>query len=198
MYDYLAGTLVEKTPSHVVIDVGGVGFFLHTPGRLADELPPTGEAAKLWVHPHHVEGEFGRLYAFERPFDRRVFRLLIGISKVGPTAALALLTAFRSEEIASAIVRGDGALLTRAKGIGRKTADRLVLELREAFEKLASNAGLPNTPPTPAGRMAQDLLHVLIGLGYGRKEAETLVDDVVPKHPDADLETLIRYAIQPS
>jgi Holliday junction DNA helicase RuvA len=195
VFEYFEGRLAEKTPSHVVIDVGGVGYFVHTCERIARALPQTGERAKLWVHPHHVEGEVPRLYGFAETFERRVFRLLIGISKVGPTAAMGLLASFRAEEIVTAVVRGEGALLTRAKGVGKKTADRLVLELRESFQKIAHEAGVGSklAPGTP---LSEDLLHVLLGLGFQRKDAEVVVAELVSANPGADLETLLRLAMQ--
>lgn len=195
MLEYLHGQIAEKTPSHVVIDVGGVGYFVHTCERIARALPKAGERAKLWLHPHHVEGEVPRLYGFAETFERRVFRLLIGISKVGPAAAMGLLATFRAEEIVSAVVRGESAVLTRAKGIGRKTADRLVLELRESFEKIAHEAGV-GSKLAPGTKLADDLLHVLLSLGFVRKDAEEVVAELMAAHPDADLETLLRLAMQ--
>lgn len=195
MFEYLAGKLVEKAPSHVVIDVGGVGYFVHCCERIARSWKALDSPIKAYIHAHHVEGEVPRLYGFAESFERRIFRLLIGISKVGPMAAMGLLATFRAEEIVSIVVRGDGAQLTRAKGIGKKTADRLVLELRESFQKLAQEAGVASklVPGTP---IADDLLHVLIGLGFQRKDSEAIVAELVPAHPDADLETLLRLAMQ--
>jgi Holliday junction DNA helicase RuvA len=164
MIGHLKGTLVAKHPPQVVVDVGGVGYEVDVPMSTFYNLPATGESVTL--HTHLVVREDAHtLYGFGTVDERAAFRQLIRISGVGARTALAVLSGLSVAELAQAVATQEPSRLTRVPGIGKKTAERLLLELKG---KLAD--ALPGTGERAAGA-ATDILNALVALGYSEKEA---------------------------
>lgn len=165
MIGRITGILLEKTPPVVCIDVGGVGYEIDVPMSTLYNLPETG--AKVTLHTHlAVREDAHTLYGFATAGERSAFRLLIKVTGIGARTALAVLSGLTVEELASAITQQETGRLTRVPGIGKKTAERLLLELRG---KLGADLG--GSPGTySAGR--DDILNALLSLGYSNNESQ--------------------------
>ncbi len=165
MIGRLSGRLIAKQPPQVLLDVGGIAYEVDVPMSTFYELPAVGESAVL--HTHLVVREDAHiLFGFGTEDERGAFRLLIKISGIGARTALSLLSGMSVAELAQAVALQEASRLTRIPGIGKKTAERLLLELKG---KLAE--ALPGAGPAAAAGSSADVLHALIGLGYSEKEA---------------------------
>ena len=198
MFDYLRGTLDTRTPPEVVIDAGGVGYLLQVSGRSARDLPAESEDVRLYVHMHYVENDAPRLYGFTTRLERSVFRHLIRVSGVGPKLALTILSGMDSDSFARAVQNGDVKSLVALPGVGRKTAERLLVEMRDRLaswldELSGVSAASPAAPAAPD--KLRDAEEALIALGYKPAEAARLVAAVDREDID-DSEELIRLALR--
>ena len=164
MIGRITGTLLEKNPPLILVDVGGVGYEIDVPMSTFYNLPATGE--KVSLHTHLIVREDGHfLYGFASEGERAAFRQLLKISGIGARTALAVLSGMSVAELAQAVTLQEAGRLTKVPGIGKKTAERLLLELKG---KLGADIGMP----TGAGNEAQsDILQALVALGYNDKEA---------------------------
>lgn len=169
MIGRLHGKLIEKTPPQVLVDVGGVGYEVDVPMSTFCNLPAEGSEITLLTH-FIVREDAQLLYGFATAAERQTFRALIRISGVGPRIALAVLSGMSTQDLADAVEQGNATLLTRVPGIGKKTADRLVLELKG---KLAGNAFAPAGGAASAAQA--DILSALMALGYSEREAQASV-----------------------
>lgn len=169
MIGRLHGKLIEKTPPQVLVDVGGVGYEVDVPMSTFCNLPAEGSEITLLTH-FIVREDAQLLYGFTTAAERQTFRALIRISGVGPRIALAVLSGMSTQDLADAVEQGNATLLTRVPGIGKKTADRLVLELKG---KLAGNAFAPADGAASAAQA--DILSALMALGYSEREAQASV-----------------------
>lgn len=169
MIGRLHGKLIEKTPPQVLVDVGGVGYEVDVPMSTFCNLPAEGSEITLLTH-FIVREDAQLLYGFATAAERQTFRALIRISGVGPRIALAVLSGMSTQDLADAVEQGNATLLTRVPGIGKKTADRLVLELKG---KLAGNAFAPAGGAAFAAQA--DILSALMALGYSEREAQASV-----------------------
>jgi Holliday junction DNA helicase RuvA len=192
MIGRLSGTLVAKQPPHLVVDVHGVGYELEAPMSTIYELPAVGQPVTLYVH-QHVREDAVNLYGFHREAERALFRTLLKVTGVGAKTALAILSGASSEEFARLVRNGEIAALTRIPGIGRKTAERIVVELRDRVDGIATAVagGASPAPPTdPAGEARV----ALEALGYKPGEAERLVAKAAADGDTA--EAIIRKALK--
>ena len=168
MYDYISGRLVSKRPDRAVIDAGGVGWLIHVPLTTYERLPrKEGAEARLLVV-HHVREDRQALFGFATEEEREFFLLLGGVSGVGPALSLALVSALPFEEFRAAVVNGDAAALTRVKGVGKKLAARLLLELADDLKARGPVAGKSGAPTGTAA----DAASALVALGFDRREAD--------------------------
>lgn len=178
MIGRISGTLLEKSPPVVCIDVGGVGYEIDVPMTTLYDLPDTGARVTLYTH-LAVRDDAHTLYGFLTAAERTTFRTLIKVSGVGARTALALLSGMRVDELASAVANQETARLLRVPGIGKKTAERLLLELRD---KLDAPAGAAAQPGTASAGGHGDILDALTALGYSAKESQNalkaLPDDI--------------------
>jgi Holliday junction DNA helicase RuvA len=186
----LAGTVLEKHPMRVVVDVSGVGYDVHVPLSSFGAIGEHGSSIVLRVHTH-VREDALMLYGFASQVELTIFERLISVSGIGPRLALAVLSGLPPSELAAAISRGDVGQLTRIPGIGKKTAERIVLELKD---KLA--AAVPGEPSAAPTGPREDLLSALVNLGYHRPTAEKAVDDVLKAQPDQGFEAALRGALK--
>ncbi|MEO8627373.1 MAG: Holliday junction branch migration protein RuvA [Betaproteobacteria bacterium] len=174
MIGRLSGIILEKRPPLVLVDVQGVAYEVDVPMSTFYQLPATG--AKVMLHTHLLVREDAHLlYGFGSETERQAFRQLLKITGVGARTALSVLSGMTVEELHHAVARDDSARLTKIPGIGRKTAERLVLELRDKLDAVA--AGAP-AGSLPVGR--GDALNALIALGYNEKEAKTALTRLDP------------------
>ena len=167
MIGRLTGTLLEKRPPAVLVDVAGVGYEVEAPMSTVWELPAAGARVTLLTH-LVVREDAHLLYGFLTEAERGAFRELIRISGVGPRIALAVLSGLSVDELARAVASQESARLTRVPGIGKKTAERLILELKG---RLVDAGAAPGAAPTQ-GDARPDVVHALLALGYSEREAE--------------------------
>lgn len=188
MIGRIAGTLLEKNPPEVLVDVGGVGYEILVPMSTFYDLPEVGRPVVLLTH-FVVREDAQLLYGFLTNAERATFRLLIKISGIGPRTALSLLSGMSVQALAQAVSIQDCAMLTRVPGIGKKTAERLVLELKGKLgADLTGAAGAPTE-----GSAKADIVAALIGLGYSEREAVACAKKLPA---DVDVSTGIRMALQ--
>ena len=185
----LRGTLLEKTPSRIVIDVGGVGYDVLVPLSTFYGLGEPGAAVTLRVHTH-VREDVIALFGFASSLEQDLFERLIAINGIGPKLALAVLSGIDPEELIRAIRTQDVARLTRIPGVGKKTAERIGLELKDRLPQAGAAADAP--AGGAEGDLRADLLSALTNLGYKGAVAEKAVDAAVRKAPAAPFEDLLR------
>jgi Holliday junction DNA helicase RuvA len=197
MISFLRGTVVEVLPMRLIIEVGGVGYDLHIPLSTYDKLPAPGATTKILTH-LQVREDAHVLYGFATPEERDLFLLLVNnVSGIGPKLALAVLNGATPVQFRGLVVAGDLAALSRIKGVGKKTAERIVVELRDkvgvsaAWEAASAANALP-----PEEQHVNDAVLALISLGYKQAEAHKTVRAVRDKQPKATVEDLIKEALK--
>ncbi len=165
MIAYLKGKVIAKPNNYLILETGGVGYQVFAGENFLAEIK-TGSEQELYIH-HRVREEASDLYGFKELEDLNLFELLLSVSGVGPKSALAVLSLANSDDIKEAIVRGDASLLTKVSGIGKKTAERLVLELKNKVMRVATGTTLVGGGSNSLG----DELDALMSLGYAMNEA---------------------------
>lgn len=195
MFEFLEGEVARHTPTSLVLDVGGVGYALFVP--VGSSFPSKGRV-RAWTH-FVVREDAQTLYGFDSVSQRDLFRLLLDVRGVGPAVALALLSGMEPEALVHAVLSGDAAALTRVKGVGKKTAEQMLLDLRDKITRFGGGE-LP-LPPTEDGvpaldSLLSDAISALCSIGYKEKEAERLIRKVAADEQDLDLEQLIRAALR--
>lgn len=192
MYEYLRGTIASKSPMSVVLDVAGIGFFVEVPLSTSETLPSSGET-KLWTS-HYVREDAEKLFGFATTRERELFTLLQKVSGVGPGVALAMLSRASVPDLARAIENGDVALLKSLKGVGPKTAQRVITELRDRIGHLAAETSA--TGSAAKGSLIDDAVQALEVLGCPTKAADKAVRAVLAEETPDALEELVRKALK--
>jgi holliday junction DNA helicase RuvA len=196
MIDYVSGKLASKKPTEAVVDVNGLGYRLLIPTSTFERLPDVGQTVRLVCY-QHVREDALLLFGFFRVEERSTFNLLLSVSGVGPKLALAALSALRPTEIRDRIVSGDAAMLTRIPGVGRKTAERLVVDLRDRFESMVFDGDGAIPGSAPGSSAETDAMAALEALGLSRSAADRSLRTIRRKHPDVTTaEELIRLALR--
>jgi Holliday junction DNA helicase RuvA len=174
MIAHLCGVLLEKHPNQAVVETGGVGYDVTIPVSTFTHLPDQGAQVRLKIHTHVREDALA-LYGFLTQDEKALFEKLIGVSGIGPTLAVKILSGLAAPDLINYIRRGEVDRLVRIPGIGKKTAERMVLELRDKLPAV-SGAGPDSTPAADAlSPVDQDVLSALLNLGCGRPQAEAAV-----------------------
>ena len=192
MIGLLRGRLLEKRPNQVILDVGGVGYLVAVPLSTFAALGELHAEVTLLVHTHVREDTLA-LYGFLSAREKHLFELLLGASGVGPTLALKILSGMNVDELVPAIRTGDLARLTKIPGVGRKTAERMVVELKDKLEAVAAEAEKPAVA-SPAG-VEVDVRSALINLGYDERTAEAAVKEAKSQAGAASFEKLLRASL---
>jgi holliday junction DNA helicase RuvA len=192
---YLRGRIFEKHPNRLVLDVAGVGYAVFVPLSTFYGLGEPGSEVALRIHTH-VREDALTLYGFATILEQDLFERLISVSGIGPKVALAVLSGIEPPELVQAIERGDVARLTAIPGVGKKTSERIVLELKEKLPRV-------HVPPigpaevAPDGRLLRDdLLSALVNLGYHRPLAERAIETAVKIVPEAGFERTLKQALR--
>jgi len=191
---HLRGLLLSKSPNAVVVDCNGVGYELAISVSTFTELGAEGSAVKLHVHTHVREDALA-LFGFAELTEKRLFEKLLTISGIGPKLAITVLSGISAERLVGAIRSGDHATLTKIPGIGKKTAERVVLELKDKLDDMVGS--VPETGAKPSlGAVADDVLSALVNLGYPRPVAQKAVETAAKDTSVAsDFEQLFRAAM---
>jgi holliday junction DNA helicase RuvA len=196
MITFLEGIVEDKQPTHLVLNVGGVGYEVIISLNTYDRLPVAGDKTRVLIH-DHIREDAHVLFGFMTEDERRVFSLLLSVSGIGPKTALSVLSGMSVREVKVAIKDGDVKRLSSISGIGKKTAERMVVELRDKFtsgEILLASSG---QSLTDSDVRLRDAVLALVSLGYKRADAQDLVlkASAQPSMNGADVETLVRKAL---
>jgi len=203
MIAHLSGTLLAKHATSVIVDVGGVGYEVTIPVSTFYDLGDINTPVRLRVYTH-VREEALQLYGFRTERERELFTLLISVSGIGPKSGVAMLSGMSADEIVSAIRTNNLARLTSIPGVGRKTAERLVIELRDKMAQLSA-PGLDEQTPAGAASAAaaaaeeaprEDTLSALLNLGYQKAAAEKALQRAVDEGGDLSVELLLRRSLR--
>lgn len=193
MIGQLRGRLADKRPNQVLLDVGGVGYLVQVPLSTFAALGELHTEVTLLIYTHVREDALA-LYGFVSAREKHLFELLISASGVGPSLALKILSGMSAEELVPAIRGGDLVRLTKIPGVGRKTAERIVVELKDRLEAVALEAAKPMIV-SPAG-VEGDVVSALVNLGYDARAAESAVAEAKREAGAANFEKLLRAALQ--
>jgi holliday junction DNA helicase RuvA len=191
MIGSLRGKLVDKRPNQILLDVGGVGYQVQIPLSTFAALGALHDETALLIHTHVREDQFN-LFGFSTAREKQCFELLISASGVGPSLALKILSGMSLEELVPAIRKGDLAQLVRIPGVGRKTAERMVVELRD---KLAAVDVREAGKPATRSQLESDVASALVNLGYDERSVERAIEKA-RSSGDAEFETLLRASLQ--
>lgn len=191
MITHIQGRLVEKTPTDVVIDCNGMGYFINISLHTFSELP-SSENVKLFTH-LQVREDAHILYGFTSVAEREIFRLLISVSGVGASTARSMLSSLAPDQVVDAIAQNDLVTIQSVKGIGTKTAQRVVLDLKDKIIKVYGLSGI-STGTNNTNK--NEALSALETLGFVRKRSEKVVDTIIKENPDASVEMIIKQALK--
>jgi Holliday junction DNA helicase RuvA len=194
MIAFLRGHVLEKHPNRVVVDVAGVGYDVAVPLSTFYATGDAGTEVALRVHTHVREDQIA-LFGFATPLELAVFERLIAVSGIGPKLALAVLSGIEPREFAGAVQRGDHVRLTRIPGVGRKTAERIVVELRDRLPKAVEGADAAPAA-SPADVMHDDLVSALTNLGYHRQAIDPALSKVMTDDSAAKFADVLRAALK--
>ena len=194
MIGQLRGRLADKRPNQLLVDIGGEGYLVAVPLSTYAALGDLHTEVTLLIHTH-VREDALTLYGFLSSREKHFFEMLLGASGVGPSLALKILSGMSVEELVPAIRTGDVARLTRIPGVGRKTAERMVVELKDKLETVVVISGEKSAPVSPAGTEA-DVISALVNLGYDQRAAESAVAEAKRSAGTGDFEKLLRAALQ--
>ena len=198
MIAHIRGVLAEKDPTRVVVEACGVGYEMLVPLSTFDRLPRAGEEVKLLAY-HSVREDDEILFGFATRAERELFAMLTAVSGVGPKTALAILSGGSTGEISLAIASGNAKLISSVKGVGKKTAEKICIELRDkvnAIEALASTQRGGANGKDEAAPVLRDAILALSALGFSEEIANKMVAEVVSSRPDVrDVETVVRLAL---
>jgi Holliday junction DNA helicase RuvA len=192
MIYHLKGQLIEKNPTHVVIDCNGVGYIVHISLHTFSLLNNNSEAIHLYTH-LQVKEDSHTLYGFKEKSERELFRLLISVSGVGSSTARTMLSSLEPKQIMEAIASGDAATVQKIKGIGTKTAQRVILDLKDKILKVF---GVDEIFISQNNTNREEALSALETLGFLRKPAEKVVDRIMKETTDPTVETIIKLALK--
>ena len=195
MIVFLHGTLVEKTPAKAVVECGGVGYEALIPLSTYERLPATGGEVTLLTH-HEVREDAQLLYGFASDAERDLFALLVSVSGVGPKIALAVISGFSVGDVQLCIANGDAKRLATVKGVGKKTAERIVVELRDKVNPIEALANGKAAGEAEA-QILRDAMLALSALGFADDAARKMVQSVLSAHPEAnDTESIVKLALK--
>lgn len=191
MITHLSGRLIEKNPTYVVIDCNGVGYLIHISLHTFGQLGTT-EALKLYTH-LQVKEDSHTLFGFMDTMEREIFRLLLSVSGIGASTARTMLSSLDPNQIKHAIASNDVATIQSIKGIGAKTAQRVILDLKDKILKVYD---ITTESAVQSNTNKEEALSALETLGFARKQAEKVCTSIVKEHPDANVEHIIKQALK--
>ena len=197
MIAFLRGKLLEKHPNQVIVETGGVGYDVLIPVSTFSALPDTGAEVKLRVHTHVREDTLA-LFGFLTPEEKMIFEKLISVSGIGPSLAIKVLSGMATPDLTAAIRNGQVEQLVRIPGVGKKTAERIVLELKDKLDGIgpASAAGPAEKPAAALSLIEQDVLSALLNLGCNRASADAAVRKAKASGAPAEFEPLFRKSLE--
>ena len=199
MYAYIKGILAEITEDAIIVENQGIGYEIAVPGQVFDYLPSVGEEVKIYTY-HYVREDAILLYGFLTKEDVRIFKMLIGVSGIGPKGALAILSVLSTDDLRFAILGDDAKAIAKAPGVGAKTAQRVIIELKDKLsledaleQKLANQA--QKAELNPAIGVKNEAILALTSLGYSQSEALKVLQGIEIS-PDDQVEDVLKMALK--
>lgn len=194
MIGHLKGHLIDKSPTRILLDVHGVGYDILIPFTTFEKLGAVGDEAALLTH-LHVREDALTLFGFATAAEKKLFLLLLSVSGIGPKIAQAILSGSSVEAFSRHVRNGEIAALTAIPGVGKKTAERIILELKDKMAALEEEMKFPSGAVGVSG-MHEQALQALLSLGYARAAAQKAVDAAVQQNPQASLEEIIKHGLR--
>lgn len=198
MYSYIKGQLTEIEEDKIVVEAGGIGYNIYTTGQTFQYLPPVGEDVKVYTY-LHLREDIMMLYGFVSKDELKVFKLLLGVNGIGPKGALAILSVMTTDDLRFAVLGDDAKAIAKAPGVGAKTAQRLILELKDklkledAFEQKLSHVQEDAT--TNVNGVKNEAVQALVALGYSSSEALKAMNGI-ELTPETEVEDLLKAALK--
>lgn len=192
MFEYIQGPLTELTPANAVVEAGSVGYFIHISLNTYSQISGKKEV-KLYLHPV-VREDAHLLYGFSGKTERELFRFLISVSGIGSNTAMMMLSSLSPDEIRKAILEENVNLLKSIKGIGAKTAQRIIIDLKDKIGKSPASDKILLTASNSAAR--EEALSALVMLGFQKKSVEAELDKIIKSNPELKVEQLIKLALK--
>lgn len=193
MLDYIRGRVINKSPTRLILEVAGIGYLLHIPLSTFEKIPKHGEVTiltQLFIREDQI-----RIFGFATGEERDLFQLLLSVNGIGPNTAITILSGSTVDDIKRAVVNEDAKALEKIKGVGKKTAERIILELKETIKEITTSISTGMDVQQKA--FVSDAVMALISLGYGRLIAEKAVSDGAKKLQTIDnIEVLVREALK--
>ncbi len=194
MIAYIYGKIISKQPGEVIVETGGIGYYIRISHHTFDQLPAAEQHCTLHTH-HHISENDQKLYGFMATEERNLFELLITVKSIGPNLALSLLSAMLPCEIVDAIVHQNSGMISRSPGIGKKSAERIVLELRDKLGDIVSSQ--PSATASDFGTLQNETVSALEALGYARNHAHKAVQSVIRKGETSEnLSEMLKKALK--
>ena len=185
MISFVKGELAEILEGKIVVETGGLGIEINVPASVMEELPGIGEEVKIYTY-FRVSEDAMSLYGFNSRRDLAMFEQLIGVSGIGPKGALSILSAMNPDELRMAIITGDDKMISTAPGIGAKTAQRVIVDLKDKVNRDDIAGTAPAAGNAAVNSDAAEVIEALVNLGYGRSEASRIVRNVASEGMDAE------------
>jgi Holliday junction DNA helicase RuvA len=195
MIAQVRGLVIQKEPGAVIVEAGGIGYQLFISLTTFYQLPDLKETVTLHTHTH-VREDLLQLFGFSTLLEKELFQILIGVSGIGPRLALNILSGITPEELLHSLDRRDMNRLICVPGIGRKIAERMLVDLQEKARKIESRWSLAYQEKPPLEGVAEDVVSALLNLGYKRGQAERAVEDVLLQNPDLSLEKALKASLK--
>jgi len=195
MIAQIRGQLVEKRPGAVVVETQGIGYQLFVSLSTFYDLPEANQGVRLHTYTH-VREDLLQLFGFSTFLEKEIFQILIGVSGIGPKLALNILSGIAPAELIASLQAEDVARLTTIPGVGRKTAERLVFDLKEKIGKIAARDEAPKEAKRKKDQVVEDVVSALVNLGYRKNQAEAVVEQVWRQRPEASLEEVLKASLR--
>lgn len=195
MIAQIRGRLTQKTPGSVIVETNGIGYQLFVSLSTFYDLPDSDQSVQLYTHTH-VRQDLLQLYGFSTPLEKELFQILISVSGIGPKLALNILSGISPQELLASLCSGDVARLLSVPGIGRKTAERMLIDLQEKARRIEYRVVLPRTERRRGDEIADDVLSALVNLGYKKSQAEKAVESVLRQGTEATLEEVLKASLK--
>jgi len=193
MLDYIRGRVVSKSPTRLILEVAGIGYLLHIPLSTFEKIPNHGEVTiltQLFIREDQV-----KIFGFATGEERDLFQLLLSVNGIGPNTAIMILSGSTVDDVKNAVILEDAKSLEKIKGVGKKTAERIILELKGSIKEIATS--IPTGVDVRQKALVSDAVMALVSLGYGRSVAENAVSEAVRKLQTIDnVEVLVREALK--
>ncbi len=195
MIAQIRGHLIHKSPGLIIVETNGIGYQLFVSLSTFYDLPETQQNVVLHTYTH-VREDLLQLYGFSTLLEKELFQLLIGVSGIGPKLAINILSGISPSELVRSLSAGDMARLVSIPGVGRKTAERMLLDLQEKAHKVQARGALPRIDLRPADGITEDVVSALVNLGYKKNQAEKAVERVLRQAPEITLEKALRESLK--